>query len=73
VVDTLSSKGVYDLAQTVLGISFLHPEHALSIVRDEGSLVEELIPPAQTMREIAIDVGSEYKVSKQPLSSKLRH
>jgi chloride channel 3/4/5 len=71
VADALSSESVYDLAQTVLGHPFLDPEHALGIVRDEGSLVEELIPPAQTMREITVDVGSECKVSKQLLSTKL--
>ncbi|TVY50090.1 H(+)/Cl(-) exchange transporter [Lachnellula occidentalis] len=71
VADALSSEGVYDLAQTVLGHPFLDPEHALGIVRDEGSLVEELIPPEQTMREITVDVGSECKVSKSLLSTKL--
>jgi hypothetical protein len=39
-------------------------------VRDEGSLVEELIPPAQTMGEMAIYMGPEYKISKQPSSTK---
>jgi chloride channel 3/4/5 len=71
VADALSSEGVYDLAQTVLGHPFLDPEHAVSIVRDEGSLVEELIPPAQTMREITLDVGPNYKVSKVLLKTKL--
>jgi chloride channel 3/4/5 len=71
VADALSRESVYDLAQTVLGHPFLDLEHALSIVRDEGSLVEELLPPDQTMREITVDVGSEYKVSKQLLSTKL--
>jgi len=69
--DALSSEGVYDLAQTVLGHPFLDPEHALSIVRDKGLLVEELIPPPQTMREITLDVGPEYKVSKTILATKL--
>ena len=71
VADGLSSEGVYDLAQTVLGHPFLDPEHALAIVRDEGSLVEELIPPVQTMREITVDVGPEFKVSKALLKTKL--
>jgi chloride channel 3/4/5 len=71
VADALSSEGVYDLAQSVLGHPFLDPEHALSIVRDEGNLVEELIPPAQTMREITVDVGSQCKVSKTLLTTKL--
>ncbi|KAG4425655.1 hypothetical protein IFR04_001117 [Cadophora malorum] len=69
--DALSSEGVYDLAQTVLGHPFLDPEHALSIVRDKGLLVEELIPPPQTMREITLDVGPEYQVSKTILATKL--
>ena len=70
VADALSSEGVYDLAQSVLGHPFLDPENALSIVRDERSLVEELIPTAQTMREITVNDGSECKVSKSfsPLS-----
>ncbi|KAH8663115.1 chloride channel [Tricladium varicosporioides] len=71
VADGLSSEGVYDLAQTVLGHPFLDPDHALKIVRDEGSSVEELIPPAQTMREITVDVGSECKVSRSLLATKL--
>ncbi|KAF4637449.1 hypothetical protein G7Y89_g655 [Cudoniella acicularis] len=71
VADALSSEGIYDLAQTVLGHPFLDPEHALTVVRDEGGLVEELIPPAQTMREITVDVGFECKVSKSLLSNKL--
>jgi chloride channel 3/4/5 len=71
VADALSSDGVYDLAQTVLGHPFLDPEHALKIVKDEGSLVEELIPPTQTMREITVDVGPECKVSKALLATKL--
>jgi chloride channel 3/4/5 len=71
VADALRNEGVYDLAQTVLGHPFLDPEHALGVVRDEGSLAEELIPPAQTMRDITVDVGSECQVSKQLLSTKL--
>lgn len=62
---------MYDLAQTVLGHPFLDAEHALAIVRNEGSSVEELIPPSQTMEEITLDFGSEYKVSKQVLADKL--
>ena len=70
VADAIGRESVYDLAQTVLGHPFLDPEHALSIVRDEGSLVEELIPPSQTMREITLDIGTEFKVSKQLLATK---
>lgn len=71
VADSLSRESVYDLAQTVLGHPFLDPEHALNVVRREGSLVEELIPPTQTMQEITVVVGSDYRVSKLLLSTKL--
>lgn len=71
VADAMSSEGVYDLAQTVLGHPFLDSEHALNIVRRDGHLVEELIPPARTMKEITVDVGTECKVSKSLLATKL--
>lgn len=71
VADALSSEGVYDLAQTVLGHPFLDPEHALGIVRDEGVMVEQLIPPESTMREITVNVGAKYQTSKSLLSLKL--
>ncbi|RDW85819.1 hypothetical protein BP5796_04144 [Coleophoma crateriformis] len=71
VADALSSEGVYDLAQTVLGHPFLDPEHALALVRDEGALVEELIPPVQTMREITVEVGLSFTIPKSILAMKL--
>jgi len=71
VADALSAEGVYDLAQTVLGHPFLDAEHALNLVRDIGSLVEDLIPPAQTMREITVDMGPDHEVSKELLATKL--
>lgn len=71
VADTLSRESVYDLAQTVLGHPFLDLEHALGIVRDTGMLVEELIPPAQTMREITVHVGPDFRVPKSLLATKL--
>lgn len=71
VADCFGRESVYDLAQSVLGHPFLDPEHALLIVRDQGVLVEELIPPTQTMREITVDIGPEGTVSKQLLSTKL--
>lgn len=71
VADALSSEGVYDLAQTVLGHPFLDAEHAVNIVRDQGVLVEDLIPPQQTMREITLDVGKDYKVPRKLLAQKL--
>jgi chloride channel 3/4/5 len=71
VADALSSESVYDLAQTVLGHPFLDPEHAVAVVRDEGALVEELIPPDRTMREITLNMGSRYQTSKFVLSLKL--
>jgi chloride channel 3/4/5 len=72
VADGLSREGVYDLAQTVLGHPFLDAEHALNIIRREGHLVEELIPPDQTMQEITVHIGPECKVQKSILEMKLR-
>ncbi|EHK98837.1 putative H(+)/Cl(-) exchange transporter 3 [Glarea lozoyensis 74030] len=71
VADALSSEGVYDLAQTVLGHPFLDPDHALHIVRNEGSQVEELIPPPQTMNEITVDLPADFRVPKSLLATKL--
>ncbi|CZT48162.1 uncharacterized protein RSE6_08823 [Rhynchosporium secalis] len=71
VADALSRESVYDLAQTVLGHPFLDPENALSIVRDREFLVEELIPPPRTMKEITLDVGPEFKVAKTTLVTKV--
>jgi len=71
VADATSSEGVYDLAQTVLGHPFLDADHALGVVREEGNLVEELIPPAHTMLDITVDIGTDCKVSKALLAQKL--
>jgi chloride channel 3/4/5 len=72
VADAMSAESVYDLAQTVMGHPFLDTDHATSIVREYAHLAEELIPPAQTMREITVDVGPECKVSKSLLATKLK-
>ncbi|CAG8960351.1 hypothetical protein HYFRA_00012425 [Hymenoscyphus fraxineus] len=71
VADTLSSESVYDLAQTVLGHPFLDHDHALSIVRAKGHLVESLIPPPQTMREITVELDPHGLVAKSLLHLKL--
>lgn len=71
VAEAISSESVYDLAQTVLGHPFLDPEHALGIVRKEGVLVEQLIPPERTMREITLNVGTRFQTSKNLLALKL--
>jgi chloride channel 3/4/5 len=71
VADALSNEGVYDLAQTVLGHPFLDPEHALGIVRNEGVLVEQLIPPERTMREITVNIGYRFQTTKSLLALKL--
>jgi chloride channel 3/4/5 len=69
--DSLSSESVYDLAQTVLGHPFLDPEQALDIVKTEGALAKELIPPERTMREITLDIEPHRTVSRQVLETKL--
>jgi chloride channel 3/4/5 len=71
VADMLEAEGVYDLAQTVLGHPFLDSEHALSLVRTEQHLVEELIPPDQTMKDITVKVSPTGCVPKKRLAQKL--
>jgi len=71
VADALEEEGVYDLAQTVLGHPFLDPEHAMALVRTEQHLVEELIPPEQTMKEITVELPPSGRVPRKILEEKL--
>ncbi|KAH7114331.1 chloride channel-like protein 3 [Dendryphion nanum] len=71
VADSISSEGVYDLAQTVLGHPFLDPDHALSLVRQRNMLVQSLIPPQRTMSEITVHVPSSNTVPYSLLKTKL--
>ncbi|GAB7338771.1 hypothetical protein MBLNU457_5479t1 [Dothideomycetes sp. NU457] len=71
IADAIGREGVYDLAQNVLGHPFLDLDHGLGLVQDENALVEELIPPKQTMDEITVHVPSNNKVSRQLLEEKL--
>jgi chloride channel 3/4/5 len=71
VADAMSKEGVYDLAQTVLGHPFLDGDHSMQLVRQRNALVEELIPPAQTMSEITVNVPPSNKVSRKLLEQKL--
>lgn len=72
VADVISDEGVYDLAQNVLGHPFLDLEHALRLVRRQNLLVEELIPPEQTMNEITVTVPKHNKVARKTLATKLK-
>lgn len=71
VADALEEEGVYDLAQTVLGHPFLDQDHAMAQVRTEQYLVEELIPPGQTMTEITVQVTPMGRVPRKMLAEKL--
>jgi len=71
VADALEEEGVYDLAQTVLGHPFLDSDHAMALVSTEQYLVEELIPPEQTMKEITVEVPPMGRVPKKMLVEKL--
>lgn len=73
VADALEKEGVYDLAQTVLGHPFLDLDHALGLVQKAGELVEVLIPPEQTMKDITVDVPQDNMVSRRVLEEKLEH
>jgi chloride channel 3/4/5 len=71
VADALEKEGVYDLAQTVLGHPFLDLDSSMKLVQKEQYLVEELVPPAQTMKEITVEVPSSGLVSRAVLTEKL--
>jgi chloride channel 3/4/5 len=71
VADALEKEGVYDLAQTVLGHPFLDLDQAVKLVQMESYLVEELVPPEQTMREITVDVPRSGMVPRALLVQKL--
>ncbi|KAH7414299.1 chloride channel [Phaeosphaeria sp. MPI-PUGE-AT-0046c] len=71
VADAISSEGVYDLAQNVLGHPFLDPDTALGIVRQKKLHVSVLIPPKRTMDEITVHVPHNNKVPYALLKQKL--
>ena len=71
VADAFSKEGVYDLAQTVLGHPFLDLDHSMQLVRRHNALVQELIPPQQTMQEITVIVPQSNKVPRKLLQDKL--
>ncbi|KAF2856235.1 chloride channel-like protein 3 [Plenodomus tracheiphilus IPT5] len=71
VADAISSEGVYDLAQNVLGHPFLDPDTAIGIVRKRKMCAEVLIPPKRTMDEITVQVPETNKVPYALLEQKL--
>jgi chloride channel 3/4/5 len=71
IADAFEKEGVYDLAQTVLGHPFLDADRAMQLVQAESHLVEELIPPEQTMKEITVDVPPINRVRRRVLEEKL--
>jgi len=71
VADALEKEGVYDLAQTVLGHPFLDLDHAMVLVQSEKALVEELVPPKQTMDDITVHIPKDNMVSRHLLEEKL--
>lgn len=73
VADSLSSEGVYDLAQSVLGHPFLDLDISLHAVQSHSpaQLLSQLIPPKQTMNEITVEVDKDNKVARAMLKVKL--
>jgi len=70
--DALSKECLYDLAQSVLGHPFLNEDEALELmVNYDAALVEELIPPPQTMHEVTVHVPRNNKVPRRVLEKKL--
>jgi chloride channel 3/4/5 len=72
VADAMEPNSVYDLAQTVLGHPFLDGEHALKLAQRANATVESLIPPAQTMQEITVEVPKDGRVPRSVLATKLK-
>ena len=72
IADAIGNEGVYDVAQTVLGHPFLDLESSMLVVQRQDLLVEELIPPQQTMDEITVLVPASNKVPKKMLETKRR-
>jgi chloride channel 3/4/5 len=66
-------ESVYDLAQAVLGHPFLDQEHAIQLVQAQPYplLVDELIPPSQTMNEITVNVPKTNCVPRKELQRRL--
>jgi chloride channel 3/4/5 len=71
VADAISSEGVYDLAQNVLGHPFLDPDTALAVVRKKKMHTSVLVPPKRTMNEITVNVPNDNKVPYELLKQKL--
>lgn len=72
VADSISSAGVYDIAQAVLGHPFLDADVAMQLVKTRGATVEELVPPDQTMGEVTVVLGDkDCRVEKRVLRRKL--
>ena len=71
IADAIGREGVYDVAQTVLGHPFLDMDHSMQIVQRQNALVEDLIPPKQTMDEITVVVPKSNKVPRRTLETKL--
>lgn len=70
--DALSKECIYDLAQSVLGHPFLNEDEALELmVHHDAAMVEELIPPPETMHEVTVHVPRSNKVPRQVLETKL--
>lgn len=77
VADAISADGVYDLSQHLLGHPFLDAEHAMGRVRglrvgdDKQGTMTDLIPPRNTMEEITLYTGPDYRARKSTLRGKL--
>lgn len=72
VADAISGESVYDLSQHLLGHPYLDAEHSLAKVREAGGgMVEDLIPPKNTMEEITVHMGPDGIISRQVLKRKL--
>ncbi|KAJ0335302.1 hypothetical protein COL922a_009428 [Colletotrichum nupharicola] len=72
VADAISAESVYELSQHLLGHPFLEAEQAHEVVKHREATGRELIPSPETMEEITLCTGREYRVRQDVLTDKLQ-
>ncbi|KAJ0362210.1 hypothetical protein COL154_006309 [Colletotrichum chrysophilum] len=72
VADAISAESVYELSQHLLGHPFLEAEQAHEVVKHREATARELIPSPETMEEITLCTGREYRVRQDVLTDKLQ-
>ena len=70
--DSIESRGVYDIAQTLQGHPFLDPDRSISLLQRQHVHVDTLISSKQSMEEITLHVPQDNMVTRGTLDQKLQ-